>query len=89
MKTFKVQKSTASVNGGFVVTLHSQGVVDEQGIMGSNMRRYVKHVNGLAIDSTLELDLTKYDEYRQQGTYVDPETGEERPYTMVWLMPKG
>ena len=86
---FSVEKCTASVNGGFVVTLRAEGTEDEHGFYSKGIKRFAKNRNDLELGLNLDLNLDEYTEYSQQGIYVDPETGEERKYTNVWLMPKG
>ena len=86
---FTVEKTTASKNGGFVITMRAQGAQDELGFYSKGVKRFAKNMNQLAVGSKVELDLTKFEEMRIEGVYADPETGEERPYTNVWLMLKG
>ena len=87
---FTVEKTTASKNGGFVITMRAQGALDEEtGFYSKGVKRFAKNMNQLAVGSKVELDLTKFEEMRIEGVYADPETGEERPYTNVWLMLKG
>ena len=86
---FTVEKTTASKNGGFVITMRAQGAQDELGFYSKGLKRFAKNVNQLAVGSKVKLDLTKFEEMKIEGVYADPETGEERPYTNVWLMLKG
>ena len=86
---FTVEKATASKNGGFVITMRAQGAQDELGFYSKGLKRFAKNVNQLAVGSKVKLDLTKFEEMKIEGVYTDPETGEERAYTNVWLMLKG
>jgi hypothetical protein len=86
---FKVEKATASKNGGFVITLRAEGAQDELGFYSKGLKRFAKNVNQLAIGSKVKLDMDKFEEMRISGVYMDPETNEEREYTNVWLMLKG
>lgn len=87
---FTVEKATASKNGGFVITMRAQDVVDkETGFYSKGLKRFSKNIEQLKIGSKVELDLTKFEEIRIEGVYTDPETGEERTYTNVWLKFKG
>ena len=86
---FTVEKTTASKNGGFVITMRAQGAQDELGFYSKGVKRFAKNMNQLAVGSKVELDLTKFEEMKIEGVYTDPDTREERPYTNVWLMLKG
>jgi hypothetical protein len=86
---FTVEKATASKNGGFVITMRAQGAQDADGFYNKGLKRFAKNINQLAIGSKVNLDMDKFEEMRISGVYADPDTGEEREYTNVWLMLKG
>jgi len=87
---FKVEKSTASKNGGFVVTLRSENVVDKiTGLYSKGLKRFSKSEIDHKIGTLLDINLKHFEENRDEGTYLDPETGEERAYTNVWIFYKG
>ena len=86
---FTVEKATASKNGGFVITMRAQGAQDELGFYSKGLKRFAKNINQLEIGSKVKLDTSKFEEVRISGVYSDPDTGEEREYTNVWLMLKG
>ena len=87
---FKVEKSTASKNGGFVVTLRSDNVVDKAtGLYSKGLKRFSKSEIDHAVGTELELNLAHFEVRRDEGVYLDPETGEERPYTNVWIFYRG
>ena len=87
---FKVEKSTASKNGGFVVTLRSENVVDKAtGLYSRGLKRFSKSEIDHPIDTELDINLAHFQERRDEGVYLDKETGEEREYTNVWIFFKG
>ena len=87
---FKVEKCTKSSRGGYVITLRSEDVVDETtGFYSRGIKRFTKGHNNLKIGSTWDVNLDFFRERRDEGVYVDPETGEEREYTNVWIFYKG
>ena len=91
MKKFNVEKSTESKNGGFVNTLRTEPRKAKLGNTTSTtrgMRRYIKSDEEIT-EKTIEFNLDDFEEVRITGTYDDPETGEEREYTMVWYFAKG
>jgi hypothetical protein len=87
---FKVEKSTASKNGGFVVTLRSENVVDKiTKLYSKGLKRFSKSEIDHKIGTELDINLDHFEERRDEGEYLDPETGEERKYTNVWIFYKG
>jgi hypothetical protein len=87
---FKVEKSTASKNGGFVVTLRSENVVDKlTGLYSRGLKRFSKSEINHPLNTELDINLAHFEERRDEGTYLDPETKEERDYTNVWIFYKG
>lgn len=87
---FKVEKSTASKNGGYVVTLRSENLVDETtGLYSKGLKRFSKSEIDHPLGTQLDINLAHFEERRDEGKYLDPETGEEREYTNVWIFYKG
>ena len=87
---FKVEKSTASKNGGFVVTLRSEDMVDQKtGLYSRGLKRFSKSQIDHPINTELDLNLAHFEKREDKGVYLDPETGEEREYTNVWIFFKG
>ena len=100
---FIVEKSTESKNGGFVNTLRTASRKVKFGNTTSTTkgrRRYIKsddelneemvdYVDKKTKELVVEINLDDFEETPIEGTYDDPETGEEREYTMIWLFAKG
>ena len=73
---FKVEKSTASKNGGFVTTFRSEPKV--QGIfMSKGLKRFSKTTE-VNVGATIDIDPDMFREERYSGVH------EGREYTNVW-----
>ena len=81
---FKVEKSTASKNGGYVVTLRSADLIDQKtGLYSKGLKRFSKSQIDHPLGTELDLNLVHFEKREDKGVH------EGQEYTNVWIFFKG